>query len=121
MSVAMTGNVNASGDIVRPAPFYSYNPLITQDLRTDHPVGLIYESPAKNPASVAGLSTAISLSGPPFYVQVSGNNVFPIFGGTGDGSSKFECASCHDPHTTVNVKFLRDNPLTICTDCHVSK
>ncbi|MGD1074724.1 MAG: cytochrome c3 family protein [Thermodesulfovibrionales bacterium] len=119
LTASMTGNVNASGDISRPSATNSYNPDLTQDLRNDHPVGLTYQP--TSPTSVAGLQSSISATGPPFYIKIGTVNTFPIFGGSGLNTSTFECASCHDPHTVVNTFFLRDNPSTICQDCHVNK
>jgi predicted CXXCH cytochrome family protein len=116
----MTGDVNANGMLVKPSGNTSYNADFTQDLRNDHPIGLVYDFGYPTPQNTAGLSTTISVSGPPFYVTVGGNNVFPIYGGT-IGVGTLECASCHDPHTTAQPDFLRDAPTTICQDCHVNK
>jgi predicted CXXCH cytochrome family protein len=110
-------SLTATGLIQDDAVATSYNALIGADLRNDHPVGLIFDSTS----SLAGLTNTVSGAGTKFFVQVGGIDTFPIFGAGGDGSSRFECASCHDPHTESFVKFLRQDPQTICTDCHSNK
>jgi hypothetical protein len=136
----LTYTVNISGPIQYVGG--SYNPVIgndsngsgTNDLRNDHPVGVVYDSSA----SYAGLeSTNITQIGSSSNYLVNGK--FIIFGG-GDGAGKLECGSCHDPHnynatgetftdgelmTGANGgtggKYLRAPVSSICTDCHSRK
>lgn len=44
----------------------------------------------------------------------------PLFT-TGATTDFVRCATCHDPHnaTPTNGSFLRGNPSTFCTDCHI--
>jgi predicted CXXCH cytochrome family protein len=91
--------------------------VIGPDLRSDHPVGVVYNSAA----SAAGLSGVINASG-----QVNGKK-WKIYGG-GDNVGKVECGSCHDPHgddssvagSTI-APFLKDTKSTMCYDCHSGK
>jgi len=120
----------------------SYNPVIgndsnrtgNNDLRNDHPVGVVYNSSA----SYAGLSSSVTQIGSSSNYLVNGK--FIIFGG-GDGTGTLECGSCHDPHNYnatgetftdgetgmtgnnggVGGKYLRAPVSSICTDCHSRK
>ncbi len=105
----MIGNVDANGKLVDDGNATAYNPLISTDLRNDHPVGLEYRGEA---ATYAGLINAVN--------GVVANK-YPLYGASSD---QLECASCHDPHredTTGQTKFLRGANATLCQDCHANK
>jgi len=72
------------------------------DLSNEHPIGFVVDD------TKAGLDTLANM-------KTAGFNFY------GGGANEMECASCHDPHNTTNVPFLRVAKTSICTDCHVSK
>jgi len=123
---------------------YEMNPglwaMLGTDLTNDHPVSFTYNTALDNdsnnfPAAITlGLKQAIpgidSTTGTP---ETTGR--YPLFG---DGSTQFECATCHAVHDTVSylgkrfvggksvgtqVFFLRqDNSGSkMCADCHIGK
>jgi predicted CXXCH cytochrome family protein len=111
----MQGNVTATG-IFDPTKFTTaYNPVVGagQDLRNDHPVGLVYRGTL---ATASGLTNSIDAL----------NNIvgtFPIYGGA-VGTGRLECASCHEPHlegSAGQTKFLRTLNATLCQACHATK
>lgn len=74
---------------------------IGTDLSNDHPVGFTYDSTSATAGLVAQATAEAAKAR--FYGSV------------------MECGTCHDPHNTTNVKFLRMDPNTLCTDCHANK
>lgn len=74
---------------------------LTTDLRNDHPIGFAVD------VTRGGLDSIANMQG----------HGAKFYGAT----NTMECATCHDPHNTTNVKFLRMAIGTMCTDCHVNK
>ncbi|UCG78257.1 MAG: cytochrome c3 family protein [Nitrospirota bacterium] len=103
--------VNAAGTINATVGANGYSPLIGTDLTNDHPVGLVYDSAN---ATLAGLNSTVNATTDRVV------DIYPLFGG-GDGVGTTECASCHDPHDTTNVPFLRAPIANVCGDCHSGK
>jgi predicted CXXCH cytochrome family protein len=97
---------DAAGVILNTAGGY-----IGRDLRTTHPVGVVYNSQVTK----AGLSSTVA-SG-----LVNGK-AWKIYNGD-DATGTVECGSCHDPHRVEAGfnPFLKDALATICTDCHANK
>lgn len=92
-----------------------YNPVIGgssdaynagNDLRDDHPVGVVYDDAN---ASLAGLDTVVNAT-------ATGLKLYDYGAGP-----QVECGSCHDPHNTVNAKFGRIALATLCQTCHALK
>lgn len=122
-AVAFIGNVVTPGTATNAASRLdatkfatAYNPAIggagaNPDLRNDHPVGVEYRGVAAGTTPGPGL---IDRTG---SAVISGGRSYPLFGATFD----VECASCHDPHTTAQIKFLRHPVSTLCQDCHGNK
>ena len=70
------------------------------DLSNDHPVNFTYDGALETADGSLNDSTALTYG--------------VLYGG------KVQCASCHDPHESVNPTFLR-GPMTdstLCLDCH---
>jgi len=95
-ATAIANRVNAAGFLVA-----GNSALIGSDLSNDHPIGMTYDSTSAT-AGLVAQSTAETAKAR-FY------------------ANKMECGTCHDPHNTTNIKFLRMTPSTLCTDCHGSK
>lgn len=131
-SASWTGsNVNTDGtlkDVVTK---------IGQDLKNDHPIGIVYCGGYSDTACTDAdfkLPSSSSTSGP-WWVETSGSTsptrdksdmilYTRSFGGTDRGS--VECASCHDPHVESKgdggqVAFLRVSQASsgVCLACHV--
>lgn len=99
-----------SGNNMAFIPATAYNPMINESgagggLQNDHPVGMQYRGVAATLAGLTDLATASGLG-------------FKFFGAASD---QMECATCHDPHTSVQVRFLRIAPANLCQDCHANK
>jgi predicted CXXCH cytochrome family protein len=93
-------------------PTPTFNPVIGgaagSDLTNDHPVGIVYTNAAPNIAGLDAIATVQALVPPlTFYDYGAGDTV--------------QCASCHDPHSIVNPRFLRRAASTLCQDCHALK
>ena len=110
------------------------------DLRDDHPVGMNYCAGGANPSAngnctdpdfalataagtrywiedgtaVANVANSPGISGAGFQ-----SSDLPLYT-TGTLSNQVECATCHDPHNTVNPTFLRQSTAGsgICLTCH---
>jgi hypothetical protein len=86
-----------------------------QDLRDDHPVGVVYPS-AGTGATTSGLIARATATGYGFVLY-------------GTGADTLECGSCHEPHThstdpsNANYKFKRtqNSPRDFCSSCHSTK
>ena len=106
---------------------------IGTDLSNDHPIAMIYDA-ARSPSSTSqdettGFTTA-TLTGTRVYVErsvsVPGASAIaakvPLFSPTGTvADARVQCATCHDPHSTLNPTFLRvDNAKSsaLCRTCH---
>jgi predicted CXXCH cytochrome family protein len=72
------------------------------DLRNDHPIGVTFSTldPAFNSAA------SIQAAGLKFY---------------GASADRVECATCHNPHSSTNVPFLRrsNSGSQLCLTCHI--
>jgi predicted CXXCH cytochrome family protein len=69
-------------------------------LTNDHPININYD-PTKDPGLQAIGTVSTSL---------------PLYG----SNNTLQCATCHDTHSNVNTKFLRQpNNTTHCTTCHL--
>ncbi|MDP2785429.1 MAG: cytochrome c3 family protein [Sulfurimicrobium sp.] len=82
------------------------NSNLGTDLTNDHPVNFTYNTT---------LATADGFLVNPVDATGSGlSNGLKLF------SSKVQCASCHDPHTSAQGAFLRAsmNGSTLCLSCH---
>lgn len=73
------------------------------DLTNQHPISVTYD-PAQDPA----FNTAASVTGAGLV----------LYGGAAD---QVECGTCHNPHDTTNVPFLRipNAASALCTTCHI--
>jgi len=115
---------------------------IGTDLRNDHPIGIQYGGGGITSGQVNGNTndadfwqpTPVVVSGAitTWYIEASGNGARDKedvilfsrpsgdFGGGSTVEPSVECASCHDPHTTVNPTFLRVTNVgsQICLTCH---
>ena len=101
-----------SGNNLAFIPNTAYNPMINEagaggGLQNDHPVGMTYRGVAATAAGLTDIATASGL-GFKFFNEASGND-------------QMECATCHDPHTDLQIKFLRVAPANLCQDCHANK
>jgi hypothetical protein len=108
---------------------------IGQDLKNDHPIGIVYCGGYTGTTCVDGDFKAPSGSGP-WWVETSGSTTASKdksdmilytrdFGGTQGTKGSVECASCHDPHveskgTGGQVAFLRVSQENsgVCLACH---
>lgn len=102
----------AAGTSILPGGYTDSFSNLTEDLRDDHPVGFEYVNTEDTTNS---------------FPAAAGNMIagtYPVYG----ANLKFECATCHDVHSTTvptqsPVYFLRrDNAgSAMCGDCHVLK
>jgi predicted CXXCH cytochrome family protein len=103
---------------------------IGTDLSNDHPIAMIY-SAAKSPSSTdqdetTGFTTA-TLNGSRVWVertvtvpgQSSISAKLPLFG-TSTADARVQCASCHDPHSSMTTFLRVDNTKSsaLCRTCH---
>lgn len=81
---------------------------IGRDLSNDHPVSITY-----TPGAASLVATNTALTG-----WVGATTVADLLRGA--GSDKVECGSCHDPHTSDNLTFLRktNTGSALCLGCH---
>ena len=84
--------------------------LIGTSLLNDHPVSFVF-NPAVSSAD-GELVDPTTLTG-----------LIKLYPGTNPAvRDSVQCTSCHDPHTVVNPKFLRKNPMgqsdNLCLTCH---
>ncbi len=103
----------AGGQLGLPA---NNNNNLTTNLSNEHPIGVTYAAGGNaGLATVGGTSDGSS-------VEVVVGRGWRIYGAT-IATSKVECGSCHDPHTTVAAQhpFLKGAAATICSDCHSAK
>ena len=99
--VGATGNRMLSG-----------GPFMGTDLRNDHPITIIYETPR---LATPGEFVTQAISGTKITV-----GTLPLFG-TATATATVECASCHNPHNNTNVPFLRRSNANsaLCLNCHI--
>lgn len=97
VAVDSYGGTTGSTSIPNTDPHY-----IGTDLSNDHPVSFTYD--AALATADGGIVTPASAS------QVTAE--LPLY------SSKMQCGTCHNPHGTTNLDFLRHDPITLCTQCH---
>lgn len=86
--------------------FYSGNRrvlVLGTDLSNDHPVSIVYPTPAQDPAFVQPASGAV--------------NGLPLFG---TSKNQVECSTCHNVHDPANAPFLRvaNTGSALCYKCH---
>jgi predicted CXXCH cytochrome family protein len=146
-STVVAGAVGTGGTMtVDGANFF---PMLGTDLQNDHPIGIQYAGGGidnstalkKEPADETALNDEDFVV--PAYKTVNGIDVWyldvdedgkrqktdlPLYTRTaalGDGFAGVpepfvECASCHDPHESVNATFLRINNAgsAVCLACH---
>jgi predicted CXXCH cytochrome family protein len=118
------------------------------DLKDDHPIGIQYCGGGITVATPGGVCKDPDFKAPAnapiggstvFWVETTGSvagrdktdmilynrtGTFTVAsgGGTTTGAEPFvECASCHDPHSSVNPTFLRttNESSKVCLTCHV--
>lgn len=106
-------------------------PVLGQDLRDDHPVGVQYAGGGLTWASIqAGNNVTDSANDKGFTDPIWNNNRLWVAEVGGDGLPLYngatlgplvECASCHDPHKTDHGSFLRMSNAgsALCLACHV--
>jgi predicted CXXCH cytochrome family protein len=82
---------------------------VTQVLTNDHPISVTYDDTADT-GGAGGASGFVALA------TVQGGSL-PLFGAS---NNQVECASCHNPHETGTVPFLRvsNAASALCTTCH---
>ena len=92
--------------VVAPVSAKVGSPTQSDGLRNDHPVNVSW-----NHQTLAGGLPSCSNC---HFLHGGGEPLLPFFGGY------VQCASCHDPHTRVNEKFLRitNTNSAICRFCH---
>jgi len=121
------------------------DPVLGQDLRDDHPIGVQYGGGGISEGGTVGTSqgTVVDVDFiTPVVDNVNGTTIWWVnttAGGTAgrekedmqlytrnDGPSGLvepfvECASCHDPHSEVNATFLRvtNDGSEVCLSCHI--
>ncbi|MDR9499666.1 MAG: cytochrome c3 family protein, partial [Hydrogenovibrio sp.] len=106
-------------------------PVLGQDLRDDHPVGVQYAGGGLNWGDItAGNTVADSANDKGFedpiwnnnrlWVSEVGGDGLPLYNGPTKGPM-VECASCHDPHKTTYGSFLRmsNAASALCLACHI--
>ncbi len=73
-------------------------------LGNDHPISITYDTGADAAFVTANSGTV--------------GGTLPLYG---VGKDQVECATCHNPHESTNVKFLRttNDSSTLCTTCHI--
>lgn len=115
-------------------------PMLGKDLRNDHPVGVQYAGggilweaiTATNDVASSANDKAFNDptwgGGGRLWVDVPAgvnNEVLPLYGNASTANGTFgptvECASCHNPHKTVNGSFLRmsNSGSALCLACHI--
>ena len=120
------------------------DPVLGQDLRDDHPIGVQYAGGGISEGGTVGTSQGTKVDVDfidPVVADVNGTTIWWVntTGGTAgrekedmqlytrnDGPSGLvepfvECASCHDPHSEVNDTFLRvsNDSSEVCLSCHI--
>jgi predicted CXXCH cytochrome family protein len=98
---AVAGRVLATG-LLDPTSIYTIG--ANNKLDNDHPVGVQVAAGG----GVAGLDTLAGMK----------VNSFKFYGVS---TNMMECATCHDPHMTTNLTFLRRPNAQLCSLCHVNK
>lgn len=93
--------VTGNGFPTPPTQMAAGNRVVGLTLGDDHPVSVRY---AQIPADFQAVG-AVTTAGLTLY-------------GTA-GNETVECGSCHDPHDLTFANFLKADPATICTDCHI--
>jgi len=79
---------------------------LSTDLRNDHPIGVTFATSGVNSDASFNALATIKLAGLKFY---------------GTGVDQVECATCHNPHSSTNVPFLRiaNAGSALCLTCHI--
>jgi predicted CXXCH cytochrome family protein len=79
---------------------------LSTDLRNDHPIGVTFATTGTNSDAAFNALATIKLAGLKFY---------------GPSIDQVECATCHNPHSSTNVPFLRiaNAQSALCLTCHI--
>jgi predicted CXXCH cytochrome family protein len=92
------------------------------DLAGNHPVGVPY-SFDQQASTYNGITTGPDVKLAQWVARPGGVKIFGAGGGGAPiaGAAGIECASCHDPHGTANVYFLRvtKSQSQLCLSCHI--
>ncbi len=114
-------------------------PVLGQDLRDDHPVGVQYAGGGLLWADITGGNTVANAANDKLFNEPSwsnnrlwigtvaetgteGSSRLPLYNGTLLGLGPMvECATCHNPHVTANGSFLRMSNVgsALCLACHI--
>lgn len=80
--------------------------VLGTDLRNDHPVGVTFAITGTNGDAAFNAKATIETAGLKFY---------------GAATDQVECATCHNPHSSTNVPFLRksNTKSELCLTCHI--
>jgi predicted CXXCH cytochrome family protein len=130
-----TGNVTAAGMMTNLPTTLA---MLGTDLSNDHPIGIRYCGGGQSTATPSGAcvdadfvapSNAVINSNQVWWVDTTGGTasrektdmILYTRAFTGATGPSVECASCHDPHTSVNPTFLRISNAGsgVCLACHV--
>lgn len=118
--VAMAGPDQTAGAISNPA-FVIPQFADRGDLAGNHPVGVPY-SYGQVASTYNGITTGPDVRLAQWVPAPTGVKVFGAGGGGAPvaGAAGIECASCHDPHGTPNLPFLRlpKARSELCLGCH---
>lgn len=102
---------SATSGTVTLASLFTSNPnmlkVLGTELRNDHPIGVTYNIVAGAGGDAAFIAKAtIEAAGLKFY---------------GPSANQVECATCHNPHNSTNVPFLRKSNASsgLCLTCHI--
>jgi len=142
-------NVDATGRMINGVDTAGGTNIanIGTDLRNDHPIGIQYcgggpnsttptaacrDTDFRGPGAGAGDLRSATINGGLFFWVDSGtttgsrdkNDMILFtrdFVGNGGAGPSVECATCHDPHQSVNPTFLRlaNAGSAVCLACHV--
>lgn len=82
----------------------------------NHPVSVSYPNPV-NASDYNGTTTGAGVVTTTYNAAPSSVRIYA----DASGDRGIECGSCHDPHDTTNVFFLRDslNGSALCLNCHL--
>ena len=121
-TVPITGaDASATGSIGNPA-YIIPDAATGADLSGNHPVGVPYSFDQQS-STYNGITTGPDVRLAQWVARPSGVKIFGAGGGGAPiaGAAGIECASCHDPHGTPNVYFLRvtKSQSQLCLSCHI--
>jgi len=111
-------------------------PMLSRDLRDDHPVGVQYAGGGLNWANIQAGNNVADSAGDKLFIDpvwtgtrmwigdpaVIAGDALPLYnGGLTLNGPLVECATCHDPHKTTYTSFLRraNTASGLCLACHV--